>query len=70
MLNVIEAFQSLTGRSVPYELTERRLGDTAIAVADTELANNHLGWRAKRGLENMCSDSWTWHNTNPNGYVP
>jgi len=27
-----------------------------------------LGWRAKRGIEEMCTDAWRWQSMNPNGY--
>jgi len=68
VLEVVETFQRITGRSVPYELVGRRPGDAAITFADPEEASKRLGWRAKRGLENMCADSWAWQIANPSGY--
>ena len=47
---------------------ERRAGDVAIVTADPEKANEKLNWTAKRGLDEMCRDSWNWQSNNPNGY--
>jgi UDP-glucose 4-epimerase len=40
----------------------------AITVADPALAAQHLGWRTRRGLEEICRDGWAWQQANPNGY--
>lgn len=36
--------------------------------ANSSLAKEVLDWEAKRDLETMCRDSWTWQMNNPNGY--
>ena len=54
---------------VPYKITERRPGDVAICFADASKAKRELGWEAKRGLEEMCADSWRWQSNNKNGYL-
>jgi UDP-glucose 4-epimerase len=46
----------------------RRAGDVADVVADVKLAAVELGWKAKRGLKEMCEDTWRWQKTNPNGF--
>lgn len=36
----------------------------AICFADASKAKRELGWEAKRGLEEMCADSWRWQSNN------
>jgi UDP-glucose 4-epimerase len=60
VLEMIAAFERLTGRPVPYRIVGRREGDIAVCYADTNLAKAELGWVATRGLDEMCSDLWRW----------
>ncbi|MBS0342843.1 MAG: UDP-glucose 4-epimerase GalE [Proteobacteria bacterium] len=68
VLEVITAFERATGKKIAYEIGPRRPGDVPASVADTALAGSLLGWRAQRGLDQMCADSWRWQCANPNGY--
>ncbi len=68
VLEVVHAFEAATGRRLPYTLVPRRPGDVAQCYADPSLAQRRLGWRAKRSLEQMCTDAWRWQNLNPSGY--
>ena len=68
VLEVVAAFESASGRPVPYELVARRPGDAASTVADPALAAQRLGWRTRRGLAEMCRDGWAWQSANPSGY--
>ena len=68
VLDVVRAFESASGRSVAYKFVPRRAGDIAECFADPSLAAELLGWRAVRGLDEMCTDAWRWQNGNPNGY--
>lgn len=68
VLEAIRAFESATGRKVPYEIVARRAGDVAASYADATLAARELGWTAKLGIEDMCRDAWRWQSDNPNGY--
>ena len=68
VLEVVAAFESASGRSVPTEVVARRPGDAAITVADPALAAERLGWRTRRGLAEMCRDGWAWQLANPQGY--
>ena len=68
VLEVIRAFERASGRAVPYEIVPRRPGDVAACYADPALAQRLLGWRAQRGLDAMCADSWRWQAMNPNGF--
>lgn len=68
VLEVIHAFERNTGKRVPIEYDARRPGDTASCFADPSLAARELGWRAQRGLDDMCRDAWRWQSQNPGGY--
>jgi UDP-glucose 4-epimerase len=68
VLELVMAFEAASGRHVPYKITARRPGDIAVCYADPALAEKEFGWVAKRGLADMCTDSWRWQQQNPNGY--
>ncbi|MGE7431129.1 GDP-mannose 4,6-dehydratase, partial [Bacillus thuringiensis] len=68
-LEMVEAFEKVSGKKVPYKITERRPGDVAVCFADASKAKRELGWEATRGLEEMCADSWKWQSNNKNGYL-
>ncbi len=68
VLEVVQAFEKATGKAIPYQIVERRPGDVPIAYADPSLAQLELGWRAERGIEEMCVDAWRWQTKNPLGY--
>ena len=63
-----DTFAKVTGVPVPYKFVERRPGDVASCFANTSLAEQALGWKAKLGLDRMCADAWRWQSQNPNGY--
>ena len=69
VLDMVRAFENASGRSVPYKIESRRAGDVASCYADPALALALMGWRAERGLEAMCLDTWRWQSQNPNGYT-
>ena len=64
VLEMVEAFEKVSGKKVPYKITERRPGDVAVCFADASKAKRELGWEATRGLEEMCADSWKWQSNN------
>jgi UDP-glucose 4-epimerase len=68
VLEVIRTFEAVSGRAVPYGIEKRRAGDVAICYADPTFAQEALGWRSGRSLEQMCADHWRWQLQNPNGY--
>jgi UDP-glucose 4-epimerase len=68
VLNMVRAFEQASGRPVPYRLVDRRPGDVAACYADPTLAAELLGWRAEKGLAEMCADTWRWQLMNPSGY--
>ena len=68
VLEMIRAFEQASGKKVSYQIVERRAGDIATCYADPTYAKEVLGWKAVRGVEEMCEDSWRWQSQNPNGY--
>jgi UDP-glucose 4-epimerase len=68
VLQMIKAFEKASGKSIPYRIVARRPGDVANSYADSSLANQELGWKASRGIEEMTRDSWNWQRNNPLGY--
>jgi len=68
VLEMVHAFEIASGRKVPYRVHERRPGDIAICYADASKAERVLGWKAIRGIEEMCEDTWRWQSNNPNGF--
>jgi UDP-glucose 4-epimerase len=68
VLEMVKAFEQESGQSVPYKIVPRRSGDVASCYADPSLAKQSLGWEAKKGLVQMCQDSWRWQSNNPQGY--
>ena len=69
VLDMVHAFEQASGKPIPYRIGPRRAGDIASCYADPSLALALLGWRAERGLQEMCADAWHWQNSNPNGYA-
>jgi UDP-glucose 4-epimerase len=68
VLEIVEAFRKASGKAIPYKIVGRRTGDVPVLEADPTRANTELGWVAKRGLDEMCQDSWNWQQQNPEGY--
>ena len=68
VLQIVKAFEKASGRPVPYKIGPRRPGDIAECWADPSLAEKELGWKATRGIEEMCRDAWRWQSANPYGY--
>jgi len=60
LLDVIKSFEKSTGVRVNYEITDRRPGDVEKVWADTHFANEVLGWKAEKTLDEMTSSAWKW----------
>ncbi|MBR5272000.1 MAG: UDP-glucose 4-epimerase GalE [Clostridia bacterium] len=68
VLDIVKAFEKASGNPLPYKIVDRRPGDIDVCYSNPEKAFKELGWKAKRGIEDMCADSWRWQSMNPNGY--
>lgn len=70
VLEIIKTFEKVTGVKINYRITGRRPGDIEKVWADTSLANNELGWKAEKTLEETLASAWKWEqyyrqNLNP-----
>ena len=68
VIDMIKAYEKASAKKVPYKIVERRAGDIAKCFADPSFAKQVLDWEAKKGIDQMCEDSWKWQSNNPNGY--
>jgi UDP-glucose 4-epimerase len=68
VLDMVRAFEKAAGRPIPYRIAPRRPGDIAECFADPTKAHQELGWRAEKGVDDMCRDALKWQTANPNGY--
>jgi len=60
VLEVIQSFERVSGRKLPYKIVGRRAGDIEKVWADTTNANTVLGWKAKKSLDEMTRSAWKW----------
>jgi UDP-glucose 4-epimerase len=60
VLEIIAAFERACGRELPKAVYPRRAGDLATVYANTDLAEKELGFKARRGIDEMCADAWRW----------
>ena len=60
VLDLVKTFEKVTGKKVPYKIVERRAGDLAMFYANSKKAQEELGWKAEKTLEDMCKDSWNY----------
>jgi UDP-glucose 4-epimerase len=67
VLEVVNAYAQASGRDIPCRIAPRRPGDIAACWADPRRAQQALGWRAQRNLQQMCEDSWRWQVGNVSG---
>ena len=68
VLEIIAAFERITGKTINYQIVERRTGDIAENYADPSLALRELNWKTEKKLDDMVTDTWRWQTQNPNGY--
>ena len=68
VLELIAAYERASSKPVPYDIVARRPGDIDSCYADPARALAELGWKATRGLDAMCADSWRWQAMNPHGF--
>jgi UDP-glucose 4-epimerase len=65
VLEVIKEYETVSGRTIPYEIVDRRAGDVASSWANVQKAYAKLGWSAQYDLADMCADSWNWISKAP-----
>jgi len=68
VLDMVQAMEKACGHVIPYKVGPRRAGDLESIYADPKLVEDEMKWKAKRNLDDMCRDLWTWQSQNPNGF--
>ena len=68
VLEIVNTFKAISGQEIPYKIVPRRAGDIATVYANASVANDLLGWQAKRNLSTMIEDTWRWQSKNPHGF--
>ena len=68
VLDMVKAFERVTGKKIPYEIVPRRPGDLATVYSSPDKSAEELGWKAQYDLDDMCRDAWAWQSKNPMGY--
>ena len=58
--DVLQTYELVVGRALPYRVVQRRPGDAECLLTDPKLANKELEWRASKTLRQICADAWTW----------
>lgn len=60
VLEIVNGFEKATGVNLNYKIVDRRAGDIEKIWADTTFANEELGWKAEKGLEETLLSAWNW----------
>jgi len=69
VLEIINAFEKVTGKTINYKIAPRRAGDLAECFANPDLALKELNWKVEKNLDDMVADTWNWQTKNPEGYI-
>lgn len=69
VLQMIKEFEKQSGKTVSYQISQRRPGDAPAVWADAAKAIDKIGFKAMRGIVEMCQDTWRWQSSNPMGYI-
>ncbi len=68
VLDIIHNYELACNKRLPYVIGPRRPGDIGTSYADPSKAYRELGWKAERGIDKMCEDSYRWQSKYPKGY--
>ena len=60
VLEVVSAFEKITGEKLKYRIVDRRAGDVVSVYADTTKADEILGWKTQRTMEEALASAWKW----------
>lgn len=60
VLEIVNSFEKSTGQKLNYKIVGRRDGDVEQVWADTKYANEELGWKAEKTLEETLISAWSW----------
>lgn len=68
VMQIIDATERVTGRAVPYTISDRRAGDPAECYADTRRIQQLFGWSPTRTLDDIITTAYAWHSSHPMGH--
>ena len=68
VLQMVSEFEQQSSKKINYQIAPRRPGDAAEVWADVSKAKRMIRFQAKFGVSEMCSDTWRWQSSNPDGY--
>ncbi|MCL4123533.1 UNVERIFIED_CONTAM: hypothetical protein GTU68_043976 [Idotea baltica] len=69
VMEVIKTSEKITGEKINFDITDRRSGDPATLIADSNKIKEDLNWKPKYdSLESIIQTAWDWHRNNPKGY--
>ena len=68
VLDLVRAFERVSGKKILYEIVGRRAGDIGTVFSSPDKSEKMLGWRAEFTLDDMCRDAWNWQRRNPRGF--
>ena len=64
VFEMINQFEEVSGKEIPFQVVDRRPGDLAEFYADASKAEKLLDWKANRSVKEMCEDTWRWQKNN------
>ena len=64
VLDIVKNFEKANNIEVKYKICPRRLGDIATCYSNPSKAEKELGWKAEKGIDEMCKDSWNYKSRN------
>lgn len=68
VFEIINSFEKVMDKRIPYDITKRRGGDIDISIASIDKAKELLKWEPRYDILKMCEDMWRWQQQNPNGF--
>jgi UDP-glucose 4-epimerase len=60
VLEMVNEYEHVSGKPIPYSIEKRRSGDIASCFSKADKAKDLLQWQAKRNIKDMCSSGWLW----------
>ena len=70
-LELVQMCSRITGREIPYEIVDRRPGDSGVLVGASGKAREVLNWKPEYSdIETIIGSAWRWHRRMPEGFPP
>jgi UDP-glucose 4-epimerase len=62
VLEIVKAFERITGQNLPHVIGPRRAGDVIEIYANATKGQELLGWKARLSIDDAIKDAWAWEN--------